>query len=172
MTPHQRVSPLPAYLIRMILAWAISVHTLIYQHCSINAHRQKCILKIWLISMCDVQKGWTFLTCNFNSKGRVGNGLDKSLKHKRLIWMSLNTIIFHFRREPRRAWWKEWGDRTPQLGKIDAYLMAGQHQPGVRSRVNHCIIDNRMDTESKRCSGALIKELCKASAPVNLLTQA
>lgn len=48
--------------------------------------------------------------------------------------------------------------------EIDAYLMAGKQRPGVRPRGNHCIIDNRMDTESKHCPGAPIKKDARANA--------
>lgn len=70
-------------------------------------------------------------------------------------------IMFHFKREPalRIREPDEKREGAEHNWEIDAYLMAGKQRPGVRPRGNHCIIDNRMDTESTRCPGARIKKM-------------
>lgn len=93
----------------------------------------------------------------------------RSVGRKNKISLPVNMIIFHFKQEPtlRIREPDEKREGTEHNWEIDAYLMAGKQRPGVRPRGNHCIIDNRMDTESKRCPGALIKDARANAQPLS-----
>lgn len=103
------------------------------------------------------------LLYHYSVCGEYKRSVGRKNKRKCILnSLPVNIIIFHIKREPtlriREPDEKREGTEAHNW-EIDAYLMEGKQRPGARPRGNHCIIDNRMDTESKRCPGALIKKM-------------